>query len=85
MTEPTAREREMERVLLDLMIFAAPFGSGRGMSEARKNLVAAIQNARAVLNAKPCEKEPSYSLVEWANAGDEERQKSPNYRKDLDG
>lgn len=85
MTYPTNHEREKDRVLLDLMIFAAPFASGRGMSEARKNLAAAIQNARTVINTEPCERDKPRSLLDLANAGDEEREKLPTYRKDLDG
>lgn len=85
MTIPTARERELERVIEELQIRAVPFATGRGMKAARYLLMQAIKKGNDVLNARPCERDRPKELVDLANAADEERRRDPCYRADLDG
>lgn len=85
MAEPTTRERELERALLDLTICAAPFAAGRGMKQVRGNLMKSIKNASTVLKSEPCQRDVVPSLQELAEAADKELQNDPNYRADLDG
>lgn len=85
MADSSARERELERALIDLTISAAPFATGRGMRQVRANLSDAIKRAADAIKAKPCERDRRMELVDLANAADEERRNDPCYRADLDG
>ena len=83
MSTPTTRERELERALNDVMLAAASFAFGRGMSEARQNLKDAIHQGNATLTSKPCERAPD--LRELAERADAARAAQPGFRKDTDG
>lgn len=85
MTEPTARERKLERALLDLSVFAVVFATGRGMKPARRQLMASIMRANELLDSKPCQRDAEPTLHDLADAADEERRSDPSYRADLDG
>lgn len=78
------REKELERALIDLTIFAAPFASGRGMIEVRNNLKSAIHTASTVLKDQPCARDPQEALREMADEADAARQRDPNFRADLE-
>lgn len=81
----TPREIKLERALIDLTIFAAPFASGRGMCEVRKNLKKAIHTASSALKDQPCALDPNEALREMADQADAERRRDPNFRADQDG
>lgn len=84
MANPTARERELERALLDLRICAAPFASGRGMNKVRAHLKRSIESADNLITSTPCQRNKAPSLHDLADAADEELREKPNYRADLD-
>lgn len=85
MPNRTPREIELERALIDLTIYAAPFSSGRGMCEVRTNLKKAIHTASKALKSEPCARDPQDALRKMADEADAERRDDPNYRADQDG
>lgn len=77
----------MQAALIDLLIAAAPFRSGRGMSTPRAALSDAIARARRALEAAKLEGVD----VDWealkrlADEADAIARNKPGYRADLEG
>lgn len=77
----------MQAALIDLLIAAAPFRSGRGMSTPRAALSDAITRARRALDAAKLEGIDIdwETLKRLAEEADAEARTQPGYRADLDG
>ncbi|TCS62565.1 hypothetical protein [Varunaivibrio sulfuroxidans] len=84
----TARSPElMQAALIDLLIAAAPFRSGRGLSVPRTRLGCAIARARRALDAAALDGVAAdwNGLKRLAAEADAEAQNRPGYRADLEG
>ena len=77
----------MEAALLDLVLAAAPFRDGRGMSRQRQQLDSAVRRAREVLRCRRQDgnKPDLEALRRLATQADREAAANPGHRKDLDG
>ncbi len=80
MTAPRATPEALRRALADLALVASGFVRGRGMVAARRNLLAAITRANAVLRAPG-----GPDLTDLAAAADAEARARPGFRADLEG
>ncbi len=77
----------MQAALIDLLIAAAPFRAGRGMTTPREALARAIARARKALDAARAEDVGVdwKTLQDLAREADAEARAQPGYRADLEG